>query len=955
MFALIALGLPAFAINPTTEVYIGQEPVRERSIHIGPQMRLRGGADWLAFKDGEGAEWQARFDERTGTPHVAWGPGIDLGSLETEADVETAVWAFVSRNRGLMGIEPDGLRLGRVLFDADRDAWFVRLDQVVDGENHAQHPLQTDGDTSSSFELPELEPASPQDLGDALEEMAQYGQPRVWRGGVEFTVQNDRLTMMRVATYPEANLVDVNPRISAAEAIRIAIENGPEPGASHTVDGAVSIVLPLEVPGALEYHLCWLVRSSTNLGTATPGIWASFIDAHSGELLNVHNQVRFDSGTVYGVHDTRTVNGDLSTSPMPFVSIESSEDSSETELDGSFDVDGSEFTSTLDGTFFQAENQAGQEGRLDFSDSEGVWTTDDATQAEISSYVFLHHVWEWGERYAPEVGITNSRIVTNLNIDSACNAYYDGDVNFYQAGSGCNNTGRIADVNYHEWGHGFHAYAADTWWVDGSIGEGASDVMSFFQTADEIVAPYFQTNGSGIRNVAEDRVYPDDWVDEVHYDGLIFAGAVWDLWAALEDDLGVDIAYDTIAELYVSALKTNPTTPDTYDAFLAADDDNGDLGDGTPNQCAIVEAFALHGLGPGGSDAIMELAHEGLTTQSVDVDEYVINGELLNLAPECTELEDADVQLYFSTNLGADYTSVSLDLDEAILTGAIPRQPAGTIVQYFIEAETSSGTDIYAPSGGAISPFTFAVGDLETIYCQDFEADDGNFSHYLVAGEDIEGADDWQWGAPGGMADDPNFAWSGNYIWGNDISPDEQWNGEYQNEKFNRLVSEAIEVGDYDFVVLDYRRWLNVEDGYYDQARILANDEVVWTNHESNRDIGDEHTQDTQWINHIIDISDVLVDGVVEISWELETDEGLSMGGWNIDDVCVMGMYIDDGDSVGSDTADTDSSPSDLGGEGIVGGDLSGCNCSTGTKRPEGILSLMGLLGLMGLVRRRNH
>ena len=407
---------------------------------------------------------------------------------------------------------------------------------------------------------------------------------------------------------------------------------------------------------------------------------------------------------------------------------------------------------------------------------------------------------------------------------------------------------------------------------------------------------------------------------------------------------------------FVSALKTNPTTPDTYDAFLAADDDNGDLGDGTPNQCAIIDAFALHGLGPGGSDVIMELAHEGLENQSANVDEYPVEAELLNLAPECVELGNADVRLYFSTNFGEDYTSVALDLDEETIIGAIPSQSAGTIVQYFIEAETSDGSSIYSPEGGSFSPFTFVVGEMEAIYCQDFEADDGDFDHYLVDGEETEGADDWQWGTPGGQSGDPDFAWSGSRIWGNDLSPDDQWNGEYQNDKYNRLVSAPIVVGDYDFVVLEYRRWLNVEDGYYDQARILANGEMVWMNHESDRNRGDEHTQDTQWVRHVVDVSDAVLDGSVEISWELETDEGLSMGGWNIDDVCIMGMNIDEDGAVGTDPSDTGASNSGLvDDQGIVSGDLSGCGCSTYSTRPFRGLPLLGILGFLFLGRRRNR
>jgi MYXO-CTERM domain-containing protein len=957
VLTLIVLGLPAFAFTPSSEVYIGQEPVRTRTVHIGPQMRLRSAPEWSAFSAGEGAGWQVRFDERTGTPHVAWGPGIELGTLQSEADVERAAWSFLSRNEDLLGMDVGDLRFGRAIYDSDRDAWQVRLDRVVRGSNQAQQPSSLGGDLGSALDLPDLENAEPAQMSEALAEMARYGQPRVWRGGVDLRIQNGNLTMFRMDTYPMASEIETTPRVSAADAIRIAIQDGPEAEAEHEVDGAVLIVLPWEEPGTLEQRLCWLVRTSTNLGTGHPGIWASFVDAQTGELVNVHNQIRFITGTVYGEHDTRTVNGEMSVSPMPFVSVASDGDSDKSDLEGQFDLSGDTFSVNLDGTWFSANNQAGPDGRLNFSGSEGVWTSDDATQAEISSYVFLHHVWEWGEYYAPEVGITNTRINTNLNLDSNCNAYYDGDVNFYTQGSGCNNTGRIADVNYHEWGHGFHAYAADTWWVDGSIGEGSSDVVSFFQTGDNIVAPYFNTNGSGIRDVSPDRVYPDDWIDQVHTDGLIFAGAVWDLWGILEEDLGEDQAYDQTVELFVATLKTNPSTPDTYDEFIAADDDNGDLGDGTPNQCSIMDAFSLHGLGPGGSSSMMELAHEGIGNQIAGLDAYAIEAELLNLAPLCSELESADVELLFSTNGGEDYSSVDLSLDGDTISGSIPGQSQGTIVHYYIYAETDDGSSLMSPSGGFIAPFTFVVGELDTIYCEDFEADDGGYIHELIAGEDIEGADDWQWGQPGGLGGDPDFAWSGSSVWGNDLAPEENWNGEYQNEKFNRLTSIGVDVSGYEQVVLEYRRWLTVEDGYYDQARIRSNGEVVWENYATSRNEGEDHTQDVQWVQHVVDISGTDEDGVVELSWEIESDQGLSMGGWNIDDVCLKGVLISN-DDPGEEEDTEDDGGSDPSGSALLDiedGSLSGCNCSTSSSTPKGLAFWAALLGVVGLSRRRRR
>ena len=83
------------------------------------------------------------------------------------------------------------------------------------------------------------------------------------------------------------------------------------------------------------------------------------------------------------------------------------------------------------------------------------------------------------------------------------------------------------------------------------------------------------------------------------------------------------------------------------------------------------------------------------------------------------------------------------------------------------------------------------MGDL-TEYCNDFEEDDGGFGHMLVAGREREGADDWMRGILAGFGGDPEYAYSGDYVWGNDLGGEingESYNGQYQNDKHNRLYT----------------------------------------------------------------------------------------------------------------------------------------------------------------------
>ena len=61
----------------------------------------------------------------------------------------------------------------------------------------------------------------------------------------------------------------------------------------------------------------------------------------------------------------------------------------------------------------------------------------------------------------------------------------------YVEGGGCANTGLIADVNYHEWGHGLHYYSLLSGTFDGSYSEGYSDTVAFLMTLDSTIAPGF--------------------------------------------------------------------------------------------------------------------------------------------------------------------------------------------------------------------------------------------------------------------------------------------------------------------------------------------------------------------------------------------------------------------------------------------------------------------------------
>lgn len=915
---LPSLATRALAFAPTEGA--GAAPNRIEHKHLQEQLRLRHLPAWEEFtlgegrgRDGSGA-WTATWDETERTPVRAMGPGIALDDTTTAAGVEASLRTFFAANPGLAGVPDAELVVRSIGYSGATGMWYVDFDRLITG-------------------VP------------------------IWRGGVTARVRalegqgDGELVMFGIKTYPSV-LGLAKATVSTQDAEAIAQLEGPAAMADHTGVTASLVALPWDRDGGVDVRLCWEVHSHT----ASPvGDWVTHVDALTGERLNTYNSISFFEGVVQGTHDTRTVDGNYTTSSLPEGKFTGADGTTEyADSTGAMSLsDATTWTMGLNGSYVTVRNMAGSNGAMAVTADSQIWTTVYATQAEIDTYKFVFDVRDWGDDIAPGLGMMSEPLTAKVNSNSNCNAYYDGNLNFYKEGGGCNNTGRIADVIYHEWGHGFHYYSLEAGTYDGSMSEGISDTVATFLTHDSQIGPYFYTSGGPVRDVSVTRIYPDDMDGEVHDEGLIFGGAVWDLWEALDTTYGESreesgTAWRTVNTLLANGIKAGPTIPDSYDEFLLADDDDNNTSNGTPHMCELIEAFGAHGLGPGADGAVIGLDHTALVNQPAGVPVFV-PGLVVNLAPGCTEFTLASANVHYSTDSGSTWSDAVATLAGDDFTAELPAFPADSIVEYYLSAVASDGTEVTLPAGGVIAPYTFYVGGLREIWCASLDEDDGGFTHELLDGREAEGADDWTWDRPQGMAGDPSDPYTGRQVWGNDLGGG-NYNGEYQAEVQNRLSSPAIDVGGDTQLILQYRRWLNVEDGLYDQASIYANDAVVWGNHTTAERRGDEHTQDEEWMLHTVRLSDV--SSPLTLGWDLTSDGGLEFGGWNIDDVCVYvadtGSGGTDSDSGGDDGAGGDDPGDTSGGGGIeIGG---GCSCATAPAVPW---PAAGLFVAMLAVRRR--
>ena len=142
-----------------------------------------------------------------------------------------------------------------------------------------------------------------------------------------------------------------------------------------------------------------------------------------------------------------------------------------------------------------------------------------------------------------------------------------------------------------------------TWWTSagsgqGAYGEGLGDVLGVLLTGDNQLARGFYQGDcvNGIRNADNNHQYPCS--GEIHDCGQLISGCVWDAMETVEAAFpgeGLDIVSSLAINsvLMHSGSGIDPTI--TFD-WLTLDDDDGDLGNGTPHSVPILAAFAMHNM-----------------------------------------------------------------------------------------------------------------------------------------------------------------------------------------------------------------------------------------------------------------------------------------------------------------------------------------------------------------------
>jgi hypothetical protein len=433
---------------------------------------------------------------------------------------------------------------------------------------------------------------------------------------------------------------------------------------------------------------------------------------------------------------------------------------------------------------------------------------------------------------------------TNVNINSSCNAFFDGNsINFYRAAGGCNNTA-YTTVVAHEYGH----YVVNRLGLSqGAFGEGFGDVCAEMLYDTGVVGENFFTNGDNIRdNDNTIRTYPCSGA--VHFCGQLLGGVWWHTREEFGDTYGSQAGLAEAQQLFVDWMLItsggsgdNSAHPGTAIEMLTVDDDDGNIFNGTPNYDDLGLAFDQHTIPypeieplvfsyPDGKPTL--ISPDGGTTFRV-----VVTGS------NGFDPEPGTGMLHVNT--GSGFVGIVMnEITDNEYEAVFPAIDCQSDVMYYVSAEATDGTPGEDPATAPDDFFGAYSAESRILLADlDFETSSG----FTVQNVNVESGG-WAIGSPfGDGSPDGDYDGSGNCY---------QTQGTIFNRDLDggptRLISPVYDLTGTVDPTVSYARWFNVDNNDEDRLTVQfsSNGGSSWTTVESTRSTGE------MWVVPIIHIRD---------------------------------------------------------------------------------------------------
>lgn len=639
-----------------------------------------------------GTQWGGSWDPGAGRVDQLLPGGYHLAHAPfSAADLEGAARELVAGNPGLFGAAPAELHVETL--EEHGGVWWIAFEQEIDGLRILGARLELRVNAEGSLLL----------VRDRTLRSAHAPSPGM------SAVAAERISA--------ASLAASGLRVSSlAPAVEGFTDRGP----------TSPLLLPVFDPdaGQVALHRAWRVRQEID---GQPARFATLVDASTGEILARTNEILFEMAT-------GNVSGDIQpltpTDPYSRLGMEDLRvtiDGAGTSYTGETgdwslelpDANGHLAHAGLDGRYCNIQRQDGPDAQVSGIAQTGaplslLFTDANSVPAERDVYYHVNAVRDYVKGIDPAFTGVDYEMPGNVNLAQTCNAYWDGyAVNFFLSGGGCANTGQIADVIYHEYGHGVTQFAYAPVSPDGSMNEGFSDYLAATMTDQPLIGLGFFGPGTYLRTCDNERQWPaPECGGEVHCVGEVMAASLWHMRQNLIDALGDHDAAVTLSDhLFHFAKYGHGTTfEDYYFDLLAVDDDNGTLLDGTPHAIPIIQAFDRHNVGPG---FVLEILHTPLRDTDRTSQPYPVVaqfGSPVPLNPDSLAVVYTTQPLMGGPINGPHRVPMTPTGGIREYVANIPGQPLNTQVRYYIRGATAA-MDLHAtdPAGAPATQHHFIV------------------------------------------------------------------------------------------------------------------------------------------------------------------------------------------------------------------------------------------------------
>ena len=500
--------------------------------------------------------------------------------------------------------------------------------------------------------------------------------------------------------------IDTTPTLSATQAAERARVSMPWSAETDRVVGTTLGVLPVVFGKQVAPYLVYRVRFDTQQPL---GRWEAYVDAQDGEVF-----WRYDLNSYYtitgddrGDVQERRADDPYSNYPMPYQQITADNHTVYSDANGNFSVNVTNnqvytVTATNRGTYCRVYDVANS--RYATTSTTGspsspahlYWDDATCTPAERDAFYHVNLAHSWLKGVDPTFDGMDYQLHTVVNdYGCTCNAWSGGGgLNFCAEGGNCNNMAQVADVVYHEY---HHTVTAETYWPSAppssnGMNEGFSDCCAMVLTDSYCMAQsYNHNNPEGcMRTGLNLRQYPGtECSGEVHCLGEILMGGFWKARRNLLEKHGAGFAPQIDLYFRHAVVAKTYNMPNFVMQFMLANDDNGDLADGSPDYWEICDGFSANGLACPTITKKIVFVHMPLTDQPNTGSPVLLTANLTATAGAGTVLPESTKVFYsydgiryagiLMTNLGSGNYRAYLPLTD------------GVLVDYYLRSVTTTG------------------------------------------------------------------------------------------------------------------------------------------------------------------------------------------------------------------------------------------------------------------------